>query len=61
MLKWSSANDTLLLSLTAQWIDSQFKRTFVVLNTRCLTETHIGEYIAVQIITMLKKQYIAIE
>jgi len=40
---WSSSvNDIVLLSLTAHWIDSQFKQ---VLNAQCLTEAHTGEYI----------------
>ena len=44
---WSSGvNDTSLLSLTAHWINSQFKRTSAVLNAQCLTEAHTGEYIS---------------
>jgi len=40
---WSSSvNDTSLLSLTAHWISSQFKRTSTVLNAQCLTEVHTG-------------------
>ena len=53
---WSSSvNDTALLSLTAHWIDSQFKRVSAVLNTQCLTEAHTGECIAAQVLSMLEK------
>ena len=59
---WSSSvNDTSLLSLTAHWIDAQFKRTSAVLCAQCLTEAHTGEYIAAQILTMLEKWDIALE
>ena len=59
---WSSSvNDTSLLSLTAHWVDSKFKRTSAVLNTQCLTEAHTGEYIAAQILAMLEKCDIALE
>ena len=53
---WSSSvNDTALLSLTAHWINSDFKRNSVILNAHCLTESHTGEYIAAQIHSMLKE------
>lgn len=59
---WSSSvNDTSLLSLTAHWIDSQFKKTSAVLNAQCLMEAHIGEYIAAQILSMVGKWDIALE
>ena len=59
---WSSSvNDTSLLSLTAHWIDSQFKRTSAILHAQCLTESHTGEYIAAQILTMLGKWDIALQ
>lgn len=59
---WSSSvNDTALLSLTAHWINSKFKRTSAVLNAQCLTEAHTGEYIAAQILTMLEKWDITLE
>ena len=59
---WSSSvNDTSLLSLTAHWIDSQFKRTSAVLNAQCLTEAHTGKYIAVQFLTMLEKWDVTLE
>ena len=52
---WSSSvNDTALFSLTAHWIDSQFKRVSAVLNSQCLTEAHTGEYIAAQVLSMLE-------
>ena len=49
-----------LLSLTAHWIDGQFKRKSAVLNAQCLTSSH-GEYIAAQILVMLEKCDIALE
>ena len=59
---WSfSVNDTSLLSFTAHWVNSEFKRTSAVLNAQCLTEAHTGEYIASQILTMLEKWDIALE
>ena len=59
---WSSSvNDITLLSLTAHWIDSQFKRVFAVLNAQCLTETHTGECIAAQVLSMLEKWEIALQ
>ena len=59
---WSpSVNDISLLSLTVHWIDSQFKRTLAVFNAQCLTEAHMGEYIAVQILTMLEKWDVTLE
>ena len=59
---WSySVNDTSLLSLTAHWIDSQFKRTSAVLNAQCLTEAHMREYIAAQILGMLERWDIALK
>ena len=59
---WSSSvNDTALLSLTAHWIDSQFKRVSAVLNAQCLTEAHTGEYIAAQVLSMLEKWEIALQ
>jgi len=59
---WSSSvNDTALLSLTAHWIDSQFKRVSAVMNAQCLTEAHTGEYIAAQVLSLLGKWEIALE
>ena len=59
---WSSnVNDTSLLSLTAHWIDSQFKRISVVLSAQCLTEAHTGQYIAAQFLIILKKWDISLE
>lgn len=59
---WSSSvNNTSLLSLTAHWIDSQFKKTSAVLNAQCLMETHTREYIAAQILRMLGKWDITLE
>ena len=59
---WSSdVNDTSLPSLTAHWIDSQFKRISAVLSAQCLTEAHTGQYIAAQFLTMLEKWDISLE
>ena len=59
---WSpSVNDTSLLSLTLHWIYSHFKRTSAVFNAQCLTEAHMGEYIAAQIFTMLEKWDVTLE
>jgi len=53
---WSSSvNDTALFSLTAHWIDSQFKWLCGVLNAQCLTEIHTGEYTAAVVVSMLEK------
>ena len=59
---WSSTvNDASLLSSTAHWIDSQFKRTSAVLNAQCLTEVHMRECIAAQILSILEKWDIALK
>jgi len=53
---WSSSvNDTALLSLTAHWINHEFKRTSAILSAHSLTESHTGEYIAAQVHSMLKE------
>ena len=57
---WSGSNEA-LMSLTAHFIDKNWKKVQLVLNVKSLTQSHTGQYIGETFLSMLQEWEIDVE